>query len=133
MTLAWSVAIIAAVVLVLSTTAASAQWSAWPGYEPYCPWCYQQQQQQTAPVRKKAPRPNRESRHVVHHVTLPKEERPNRAGSKPKPERRIMSVDEERASIKERVSSFCGRHPKDIACQPMQGEPSTSAQAPKEP
>ena len=64
--------------------------------------------------------------------TLPKEERPNR-GSKPKPERRVMSVDEERALIKERVSSFCGRHPKDIACQPMQGEPSTSAQAPKEP
>jgi hypothetical protein len=31
------------------------------------------------------------------------------------------------------VSSFCGRHPKDIACQPTQGEPSTSAQAPKEP
>ena len=127
MTLASSVAIIAAAVLVLSTTAASAQWGGWPGYEPYCPWCYQQQ---TAPVREQAPRRHREPRRVVHVVpflsTLPKEERPNR-GSKPKPERRVMSVDEERASIKERVSSFCGRHPKDIACQPTQGEP------PKEP
>jgi hypothetical protein len=49
--------------------------------------------------------------------TLPKEERPNR-GSKPKPERRVMSVDEERASIKERVSSFCGG----VACLLIAGE-----------
>ena len=82
----------------------------------------QRRSDQTTPVREKAPRRARELKRVVHHVV-----------TELKPERHVMSIDEERASIKARVSSFCGRHPKDIACQPTQGEPSTSAQAPKEP
>ena len=124
--LAWSVAIIAAAVLVLSTTAASAQWGGWPGYEPYCQWCYQQQ---PVPVHQQGPRRHREHKpaQVVHRVSI---HAPRGGATKP---RQFVSVDEERASIKARVQSFCGRHPKDIACQPTQGEPSTSAQVPKEP
>jgi hypothetical protein len=65
-------------------------------------------------------RRHREPRHVVRQVR-------NHVVPKPKPERHAMSIDEERALIKARVQSFCGRHPKDVACQPVQAEP------PKEP
>jgi len=110
--------ILAVTMLVLSTTAASAQY--WPGYEPYCPWCYQQR---TAPVQQ-APRRYRESRRVIHEAK-------NRVV--PKQERHAMSVDEERASIKERVQSFCGRHPKDVACQTSTSAQPRQGESPKEP
>lgn len=116
--------VILAVLLVLSTTAASAQWAGWPGYEPYCPWCYQQR---LAPVREQVPvRRHREHKpaQVVHREVKVAHANTRRSSSAV----HEMSVDEERASIKARVQSFCGRHPKDVACRPTQsGEP------PKEP
>jgi hypothetical protein len=92
------------VFLLALTRAAGAQW--WPMPEPYCPWCYQERR---APASTK---------HV--HREKPKPKPVERHAQKPKPKPRVisMSVDEERAWIKGRVQSFCGRHPKDIACQP---------------
>jgi hypothetical protein len=106
--------------LALLTTPAQAQY--YPTYQSFCvDWtCYQQRSPQKL---------TQEPRHRSRHVEKKHTEKPKVYHSEPKPTIRTVTVykqartwqnmnqDDAREWIKDQAQSFCGRYPKDEACQ----------------